>query len=437
MKLPDLQHKKIAIIGLGLENYALIKWLLAKKIDCQLVIFEKKDQAKIVYYSELSKFKNIDWQLGKYYPRDLTVFDLIVRSPGSIVHKDKQVKLGQALMTTAINLFFIFCPTKKIIGVTGTKGKGTTASLIAHILKTDKKKAWLGGNIGVAPFSFINKIKSSDWVILELSSFQLEDAITSPHIAVITNFASEHLVPADPNNPNHHKTLAEYWRAKFNIANWQTKQDYLIINSNLRKKIANKKLSSRIKYFIQSNLSSQLPGEHNKENIAAAVEVAKLVKIKQADIKKAVASFKGLIYRLQLIRSLRGVEYYNDSFATTPEATITALKSFTKPIILIAGGADKGSNFKQLAKIIKNKVKFVALLKGQATAKLKKDLLAVGCSKEQLIVFDNLKSAVKASQQQAKIGEVVLLSTACASFGMFENYKERGRLFTEAVEKLK
>jgi len=437
MILKELNNKKIAIIGLGIDNYALIKYLLNKKIDCQLVIFEFKTKQEIGAYQELTKFKNITWRLGQGYTKDLSEFDLIVRSPGSLVHKDKKVKIGQAIITTPVNLFFIFCPTQNIIGVTGTKGKGSTASLVAHILQTAKKKVWLGGNIGIAFLAFIDKIKPTDWVVLELSSFQLEDIITSPHIAVFTNFVKEHLRPADPNNPNHHKTLAEYWRAKLNIAHWQLKSDYLIVNTNLKKKLKNSQLASKIIYFTKSDLPSQLPGAHNQENVAAAVAVAKLAKIKQTDIAKAVASFQGLIYRLQLVRGLRGVRYYNDSFATTPEATITALKSFTEPIILLAGGADKGSDFKQLAKIIKQRVKFVALLAGQATPKLKKALLTISYPKNQIVVFNNLPTAVKVAQEQAKIGEIVLLSTACASFGMFKNYKERGQLFTAMVQKLK
>ncbi|MFH0950852.1 MAG: UDP-N-acetylmuramoyl-L-alanine--D-glutamate ligase [bacterium] len=437
MVIKELNNKKIAIIGLGIENYALIKHLLNRKVACQLVIFETKIRQEIEQYRELAKHKNITWRLGQCYAKDLSEFDLIVHSPGSLVYKDKKVKIGQAIMTTPINLFFIFCPTKHIIGVTGTKGKGTTASLIAHILRTAKLKVWLGGNIGIALFAFIDKIKPTDWVVLELSSFQLEDIITSPHIAVFTNFVKEHLRPADPNNLNYHKTLAEYWRAKLNIAHWQTRSDYLIVNANLKKKLFKKKLASKIIYFTKSNLPSQLPGSHNQENIAAAIAVAKLAKIKQTDIVKAVASFQGLIYRLQLIRDLRGVKYYNDSFATTPEAAITALKSFTEPIILLAGGADKGSDFKSLAKIIKQRVKFVALLAGQATPQLRKALLNVGYPKNQMAVFTNLPAAIKATHEQAKIGEVVLLSTACASFGMFKNYKARGQLFTTAVQKLK
>ncbi|MFH1412703.1 MAG: UDP-N-acetylmuramoyl-L-alanine--D-glutamate ligase [bacterium] len=430
-----LKDKKIAILGLGIENYALIKYLVKKNIKCNITICESHNKSELFdKYDDLKKItKHISWRLGKSHYKNLSDFDLIFRSPGSFILKDKKIKLGKAIATSSINLFFDLCASKKIIGVTGTKGKGTTATIIYEILKTEKK-TWLGGNIGVAPFEFIEKIKKTDWVVLELSSFQLEDIISSPHIGVITNFTKEHLAPADPNNPNYHKTMREYWTAKLNIAKFQNKSDYLIINKKLK---LGRRFKSKLIYFDKSNLQSQLPGEHNKENIAAAAAVAKIAGIKQSNIKKAVAEFKGLEHRLQMIKDFQGVKYYNDSFATTPESAITALQSFKKPIVLIAGGADKNSDFKALAKVIKKRVKYVALLKGKATPKLKRALVQTGYDKNNIDVFKNIKSAVKMSYKQAKINEVVLLSTACASFGMFKNYKERGKQFTEEVNKLK
>ncbi|MBI4779006.1 UDP-N-acetylmuramoyl-L-alanine--D-glutamate ligase, partial [Candidatus Falkowbacteria bacterium] len=322
-------------------------------------------------------------------------------------------------------------------GVTGTKGKGTTASLIYEILKKAGKRVWLGGNIGVAPFEFIDKIKKNDWVALELSSFQLEDMIVSPHIAVITNFYSEHLAPADPNNPNYHKSLKDYQDAKFNIIKWQKSGDKAVLNYELR--ITNYELNTKGKkiYFKKSELPSKLIGEHNKENIAAAVEVAKIVGIKQEIIKKAVAGFKGLEHRLELVREYKGVKYYDDSFATTPEASIIALKSFNQPVVILLGGADKGSDFKQLAEEVKRRCKFVVLLNGQATNRIKQELIRVSFLIDKMKLANNIKEAVVMARQKAGAGDIVLLSTACASFGMFKNYKERGSLFRKQVGNLK
>ncbi|MBU1991541.1 UDP-N-acetylmuramoyl-L-alanine--D-glutamate ligase, partial [Patescibacteria group bacterium] len=381
------------------------------------------------------KNKKINWQLGKNYNRNLEKFDILFRSPGWPIKQVKSLKLKvKSCLTSPMQLFFEICPTKNIIGVTGTKGKGTTASLIYEILKTAGKKVWLGGNIGVAPFDFFNKIKKTDWVVLELSSFQLEDMTISPHISVITNFYSEHLAPADPNNPNYHKSLKDYYSAKLNIIKWQKKEDKAIVNYKLR--IANYELNTKCKiiYFEKSELQSKLIGEHNKENIMAAVEVAKIIKIKQEVIKKAVANFKGLPHRIELVKNARGVKYYDDSFATMPDSTIIALKSFDQPIIILLGGADKGANFKQLAKEIKKKCKFVILLDGTATQRIKKELINSGFSKEKIKTFSNINQAVKEAFKIAVANDIVLLSTACASFGMFKNYKERGDLFKQAVK---
>lgn len=446
MTLKNLANKKIALLGLGVENYALLKFLLARKVACQVVIYEKKQKEDIKQYSELSKFKNVSWSLGEYYAKDLSGFDIIFRSPGSSIRKDKQVKLGRAVLTTAMNLFFDLSPTKNIIGVTGTKGKGTTSSLIYEILKAGKKKVWLGGNIGVAPFAFITKIKPTDWVVLELSSFQLEDLTKSPKIAVMTNFTKEHLAPADPNNPNYHTSLKEYLQAKMNITRWQKKGDYFVVNSKSQitntKKIPNHKsqiinqTKARIITFDKSDFPSSLPGEHNKENIAAAVVVAQLVKIASEVVLKAVKNFKGLEHRIELVRELKGVKYYDDSFATTPESAVIALKSFSAPVILLAGGADKGADFKNFAKEIAKRVKFVCLLKGLATPRLKQSLIKAGFGKSQIKEFTNLNEAVKTAKSVAKAGDIVLLSTACASFGMFKSYKQRGDLFKHLVKRL-
>ncbi|MFH1233798.1 MAG: UDP-N-acetylmuramoyl-L-alanine--D-glutamate ligase [Patescibacteria group bacterium] len=457
-KLKKLQNKKIALLGLGIENFSLAKFLLAKKIPCEITICDRKSKKNLgEKYEELKKHKNINWRMGKYYNKNLNKFDVLFRSPGwplfsPCIQKILTAKSLQLKVTSPMQLFFEICPTKNIIGVTGTKGKGTTAGLIYEILKTGferattnnahtnektKKQVWLGGNIGKAPFDFLIKIKKTDWVVLELSSFQLEYMTISPHISVMTNFYPEHLAPADPNNPNFHKTLADYWQAKNNIFKWQNKKDWAIINCQLR--ITKYKLDTEAKiiYFKKSELPSKLIGEHNKENIAAAVEVAKIIGINKNTIAKAVKNFKGLPHRLELVKIINGVRYYDDSFATTPESTIIALKSFTAPIVILLGGADKGANFKKLAKEVKNKVKFVILLKGDSTIKIKKELLKTGFKLRNIRLIDNIKDAVKIAEENSATGDVVLLSTACASFGMFKNYKERGELFKQAVNKIK
>jgi UDP-N-acetylmuramoylalanine--D-glutamate ligase len=457
-ELKKLQNKKICILGLGIENYALVKFLLEKKIDCEIAICDARNKEKLgEKYKELAKYKNIKWQLGGNYNKKLYNFDILFRSPGWPIFCPGIKKFLQATsyklqanLSSPMKIFFELCLTKNIIGITGTKGKGTTASLIYEILKSsfakataDKtagKKVYLGGNIGIAPFEFMGKIKKNDWVVLELSSFHLEDMEVSPRIAVITNFSSEHLAPADPNNPNYHKSLDAYLEAKLNIVKWQNKSDFFVVNSkiknqNVKLQFKIKKLRGKKIFFTKSELPSKLIGEHNKENIAAAVAVAKVVGIKDSVIAKAVKNFKGLPHRLEFVKNIKGVKYYNDTFATTAESTITALKSFKEPIVLIAGGAEKNSGFKEFVREAKKRTKFIVLLNGDATPRIKKELLKINYPKNKTKLVYSMKEAVKIARGVSRAGDIILLSPACASFGMFKNYKERGKLFKEEVKK--
>ncbi|MEA3463544.1 MAG: UDP-N-acetylmuramoyl-L-alanine--D-glutamate ligase [Patescibacteria group bacterium] len=458
-KLNKLQNKKICMLGFGIENQALIRFLLDKKINCEITICDAQKNKNFAgtRHGAFPQNKNINWQLGKNYDANLDKFDIIFRVAGYPLFssKIKKAKMVGVEISSPTKLFFELCPTKNIIGVTGAKGKGTTASLIYHILKKAGKRIWIGGNIGIAPFEFINKIKKNDWVVLELSSFQLEDMAVSPHIAVITNFYKEHLAPADPNNPNYHRSLADYWNAKMNIVKWQKKGDEAVVNKNLELRIKNLELRTKKYFFSNANkdadcyfidnnvikiqnskfkIQNFLIGEHNKENVAAAVEAAKLIGVTNKIIKKAIAEFKGLEHRIEHVKNVNGVKYYNDSFATTPESAITALESFNGPIILLAGGADKGSSFKQFAKEIKKRVKFVILLNGKATPRIKEELLKIKYPKNNIKLVNSIKSAVKTARENADKGYVVLLSPACASFGMFKNYKERGIMFKQEVK---
>ena len=438
MKFTDLNNKKIALLGLGTENYAMLKFLFGKVKGAEFTVCDKR--SKEALSDKYKEFKHkVKWKFGESFNKNLYQYDILFRSPGWPVNCpgiQEALKKKKTILYSPIRLFFDLCPTKNIIGVTGTKGKGTTSSLIFEIIRQAGKRVWLGGNIGIAPFEFIKKIKDNDWVILELSSFQLEDLETSPRIAVITNFYREHLAPADPNNPNFHPNLLKYRNAKLNILKWQKAGDLAVLNRRFGFKFGRKKKQGQILYFTKSTLPSRLPGEHNKENIAAAETVARLMNIKPANIAKAVANFKGLEHRLEMVRAIKEVKYYNDSFATTPESTVIALKSFKQPIVLLAGGADKGASFKGLALAIKKRVKFTVLFKGEATPRIEKELIRAGYPKAQVKVTDNIKNAVRLAQKNIGKTGVVLMSPACASFGMFKNYKERGALFKREVKKL-
>lgn len=432
MNLDRFKNKKIAFLGAGSENRALLDFFLAEKLEAEFTICDSREEVK----EELQKkYPEAELVLGKTYDKSLDKFEIVSRIAGYPLFYPGVQKADKAgvEITSPTKLFFELCPTENIVGVTGSKGKGTTSGLILEIIKTDKRKVFWGGNVGIPMFSFIDKLDKNSWVVLELSSFQLEDLDRSPKIAVMTNFVHEHLSPADPLNPNYHKSLADYWHAKINIFKHQKEGDYLVANERLRKRVMNIASLSEVSYFGKSELKSNLVGEHNKENIAAAVAVAKILKIEDSVVEKAIKKFKGLEYRIEFVKEEKGVKYYNDSFATTPEATIVALQSFSEPIILLVGGADKGADFKKLAKEIKERVKFVVLLHGRATPRIKKWLEEFEYPKSKIKLERDIKSAVKTAKKNASSGDVILLSTACASFGMFKNYKERGRLFNESI----
>jgi len=422
--LENLEHKKIAFIGYGIENQALLAWFKSHKLEANYTFCDSRTEIQ-------EKINEVTWHLGKNYLEALDDFDIIFRSPGCPLFLP-ELQAVKEKISSAMNLFMEVCPTKNIIGVTGSKGKGTTASLIYDILKTAGKSVYLGGNIGVAPFTFIDDVKEDSYVILELSSFQLEDFKISPRYSILTNLFQEHLEPADPNNPNYHKTFADYKQAKLNIAKFPENELFLT-HTRLRGLAS----SDKTKYFDTCDYPSKLAGEFNKENIAAAVMLTEILEIDTDVIKKAIANFNGLPHRLEKIAEINGVTYYDNSFSTTPESTIADIESFPGAIILM-GGADKGADFKELAKEVAKNVKFVVLFKGDASPRLKMDLIHANLHANKITMAGSMEEAVKKASSRAKELEAttVLLSTACASFGLFKNYKERGDLFQKYVKNL-
>ena len=443
LTLKKLHHKNIALLGLGLENQALLDYLLKNKVAANFTICDKRSTTGLGdLYSKYQKNKNISWRLESKYNTELHQFNYLFRAPGwplacpGITGAQKINK--QIIVSSPMNFFFAHCRTKNIIGVTGTKGKGTTSSLIYKILHDAGKKVYLGGNIGIAPINFLAKIKTGDFIILELSSFQLEDLIYSPKISIITNIYKEHLSPADPNNPNYHKTFSSYIKAKLNIATSQKNNNYLFINEKFKKIFAKYNLGHGKKIFFgESGLPSRLVGNYNRQNIAAAVGVGELLKIKTSVIKKSVNNFIGLEHRLEFVATKNDVKYYDNSFATTPESSAMDLDSFSNDIVLLAGGADKGASFKAFAKKIKSRVKFLILLDGTGTKRLSAELKNINYPGAKMKIVSSMKEAVTLAQQKSQPDDIVLLSTGCASFGMFKNYKERGNLFKNFVLALK
>jgi UDP-N-acetylmuramoylalanine--D-glutamate ligase len=433
-------NKKIAVLGVGAENEALLEWLSRQKVSLEIIIYDRREANqladKFAKINSLTGQLKITWRVGEKSHEGMSSCDYLWRSPGWPIfcpQVQAAIQSGSQL-DSPMNLFFEACPTTKIIGVTGSKGKGTTSSLIYAMIDQVGWPVFLGGNIGIAPFAFIDSLNKDSWVVLEVSSCQLEDLRYSPKIAVVTNLYEEHLAPADPLNPNYHQSKEDYWRAKQNIFIHQTAEDFLIINQKLENQLDSNQINSQVRYFDRSSWETPLVGEHNKENIAAAQIVAEIINLPEDKAKRAVIEFKGLEHRLEFVAEKNGVRYYDDSFATNPIATEIALKSFEAPIILFLGGADKGNDFKPLAKLITTRpVKAIILFEGQASPRIKADLIEAGYPENKIIAADSMESAMKSAKQKAADGDIVLLSTACASFGIFNNYKERGNLFKQAV----
>ena len=386
-------------------------------------------------------------QLGPDYLKNLDKFDLLVRTPAlhpkDIVLSNSEDILAKVWSNT--NEFFKVCPTKNIIGVTGTKGKGTTSTLVASMLEADGKRVHLGGNIGIPPLELLkNDIKPEDWVVLELSSFQLYDLKSSPHIAVCLMVVSEHL--------DWHVDMEEYLDAKQQLFMNQTEEDIAIYYSESENSeaIADASVGKQIPYYqepgavvkdgsvmidgqeICKTSDIKLLGKHNWQNICAAVTTVWQVTQNVEAIQSVIKNFTGLEHRLELVRELDGVKYYDDSFGTTPETAIVAIKAFSEPKIVILGGSDKGSSYESLVKtIIENNVKNVVSI-GPMGIKIAELLRKNGY--ENIVEGGKTMNEIVAKANDLAVsGDVVLLSTGCASFGLFENYKDRGEKFKQSV----
>ncbi len=353
--------------------------------------------------------------------------------------------------TTILHIFFENVKTKNIIGVTGSKGKGTTSTLIAKMLEAEGKKVHLGGNIGRPVLDFISEVGADDWVVLELANFQLYKFPYSPHIAVVLMVAEEHM--------DWQADMADYLEAKSNITRHQSKDDIVIYlaGNDYSEQIAGYSPGTKLPYgtepgaFVRGdgmvvmgkdeieiiNKSEvKLIGKHNLQNICAACTTVYEAVGSLDKAKVVLFSFSGLEHRLEFVREFEGIKYYDDSFGTTPDTAIVAIQAFVQPVVLIAGGSDKGIPFDRMVEEIaqKDRVRHVIAI-GQTGPPIAKMLQAKGFNSitEGLTTMPEI---VATARKSAQPGDVVLLSTGCASFGLFHDYKDRGNQFKQAVLKL-
>ncbi len=388
-------------------------------------------------------------QLGTTYLDNLERFDIIVRSAGIPPHVilEKNPSVAPKI-TTATNEFLRICPTANTIGITGTKGKGTTSTLVARMLEAAGETVYLGGNIGRSPLEFYDSVQPADWVVLELSSFQLIDLQHSPHIGACLMVVPEHL--------NWHADMAEYVAAKSQLFTCQTSNDVAVYyaENETSREIAATGAGRKVPYFqspgawINGNMLTidgqelctteeiKLLGAHNWQNVCAAVTVVWLAGIHDISaIRSVIAGFGGLEHRLELVREFEGVRYYDDSFGTTPETAIVALQAFAEPKIAILGGSDKGASYDELAHVVATSNVRHAVLIGDQAVRIQQALEAAGFH-EFSQGGQTMTAIVSAARASAQSGDVILLSPACASFGLFKDYKDRGNQFKQTVQAL-
>lgn len=456
-KLDQLKGINAAVVGLGISNVPVVRFL--RSLGASVTACDRKSARELgTTYQELEAL-GVGFQLGSTYLEDLTRFDLIVKTPGmrpDIPQIQAAVSNG-AVLTSEIQLVFDLCPCK-IIAVTGSDGKTTTTSLVAAMMQASGKTTHLGGNIGTPLIEEVLDYSADDLVVLELSSFQLMPMKQSPEYAVITNISPNHL--------DVHKSYGEYKNAKCNIFRYQDRNGVAVLNYDNRETSAladvvpgqawffsrqrelerGAFLADDTLYVADGNTvfpvcrkeEIKLLGEHNIENILAAALVSHLAGADSAAIAQVAASFKGVEHRLEFVREVNGIAFYNDSIASSPTRAIAGVRSFARPIVLIAGGSDKKVPFDRFAEEIVGKVKALVLLGATAD----KIMAAVEQVQKQngkslpVVRVDSLGEAVLRSYQLASPGDVVLLSPACASFDMFKNFEARGRQFKELVNSL-
>jgi len=420
-------------MGLGLLGRGVGDAVFLAESGAKLIITDlKHSNALKSSLLKLRKFNNIKYVLGKHRLEDFKKADMILKAAGvpqnsPYIKEARKNKIKVEMSAT----FFAKLSGLPIIGVTGTRGKSTVAHLIAHILKSSGRKVILGGNIrGVSNLQLFKQAKHAEIAILELDSWQLQgfrDAKISPHISVFTTFFPDHMVYYD-------KKMKKYFLDKAYIFKNQNKKDVLIAGSQVSPfiikwggKIKSKIIAPKIK-----NFKMKIHGEHNLYNANLAAEAAKVIGISEVVIKKAIENFNGVEGRMQFLREVRGIKYYNDTTATTPEATLAALHTLgkDKKLILIAGGSDKSLNMSALIREIPKFCKKVVLLPGTGTKRVEGKIY-------NKVKAKNLKDAVSKAQKLALKGDTVILSPAFASFGLFKNEYDRGDQFMQIVRNLK
>ena len=452
-----IRFRKVAVIGLGVSNLPLLDYLYEKK--AQVTVFDERtvDEIPQNIITKINTYE-FKYSFGKNCLEKLKGFNIIFRSPSCLpTRKELQEEADRgAIVTTEVEMLMEMCPCK-IIGVTGSDGKTTTTSMINAILKKAGYNTFLGGNIGTPLFTKLPEIKPDDIVVLELSSFQLMNMQVSPDIAVITNITPNHL--------NIHKDYQEYIDAKKNIFKNQDESGILILNYDnditrscakeakgkviffsSKEKLDNgfivdeeiiKECEDKVRKHILNTNEVILRGNHNFQNIATALAATKT--LVDTDIAvQAIKEFKPVEHRIEFIREIDGVKWYNDSASSSPTRTLSGINAFKENIVLIAGGYDKNLDYEPLAKPVLDKVSTLILI-GQTAEKIfdaVKNEADKQNKKIDIYMCDSLEQTIDIAKKTSKKGDVVLFSPASASFDMFKNFADRGEKFKNLVNNI-
>ncbi|MFQ5900018.1 MAG: UDP-N-acetylmuramoyl-L-alanine--D-glutamate ligase [Thermodesulfobacteriota bacterium] len=452
----DIKNKRILVVGLGRTGMAVSKFLAGNK--ARTAVSDSRPVTELKQEMEILTDLGVMVEAGGHLAETFLKADLIVVSPGiprtldPLIEAEKRGIKVISEIELAAN--FIKAP---IIAVTGTNGKTTTTSILGKIMKEAGKKAFIGGNIGNPLIEYPYKLSISreaggngeaDYIIAEISSFQLEGIKSfRPHVGILLNVSEDHL--------SRYSSYIEYVNTKFRLFKNQGKRDFAIINrddhyissmsNGLRAATARFSCKGKVKKGIYLNGENillswgdreevypvnglKLKGAHNMENIMAAIAAARICGIERGAILRAIMDFDGLPHRMEWVRDLKEVSYFNDSKATNVGAVERSLQAFDKPVLLIAGGRDKGGDYRHLRKLIEQKVRTLILM-GEAREKIRESL---GDCTETILV-KSMKEAVSHAFLRATSGNVVLFSPACSSYDMFKNYEERGGSFRTLV----
>jgi UDP-N-acetylmuramoylalanine--D-glutamate ligase len=440
----NYKGKTVGFVGMGVSNLPVIKLFAANGASC--VVRDKNDLSDRDFYSELVSL-GVDFICGENYLDGINE-TLLFLSPA--VRPDlngiDQARKSGTRVTSEMEEFFRLCPCKKI-AVTGSDGKTTTTTLIAKLLEAQGYKVWLGGNIGVNLFATLDEITENDYAVIELSSFQLMKLSESPDIAVVTNVAPNHL--------DWHVDMNEYVEAKKRIFAFQNSSSLLVLNLDDEYSADFKKCSKGNIRTISGNTNNgdiyftedgiyengtclvkdndiRIVGRHNRYNYAAAYSAVKdLVSVET--LNKVASEFGGVEHRIEFVREINGVKFYNSSIDSSPSRTTACVNAFKTPIIAICGGYDKNIPYEPLGELFKKKVKYTVLC-GATAKKIAAVFDNVGYS--EYVITDDFETAVKLAKEKAASGDNVVLTPASASFDMFKNFAERGNVFKRIVNLL-